>query len=136
MKLRLAVDDILIGILYFAKDKLPENKFTMSREKINKTFYRLKELYPDIMTKFTFRHREVYPDCHALNMAISNLCDSGVLFFGCSMDRRYQICNSEHFKSNISGVYNTYVKKLIEDAGFTEEYIKTVSDTFVELIMQ
>jgi len=136
MRLRLAADDILIGILYFAKDKLPEHKFTTSREKINKTFYRLKELYPDIMTKFPFRHRELYPDCHTLNMAISNLCCSGVLFFGCSMDRRYQICDSEHFKSNISGVYNTYVKKLIEDAGFTEEYIKTVSDTFVELIMQ
>lgn len=136
MKLRLAADDILIGILYFAKDKLPENKFTMSREKINKTFYSLKELCPDIMTKFTFRHRELYPDCHALNMAISNLCDSGVLFSGCSMDRRYQICDRDHFKGNISQVYATYVKNLIEDAGFTEERIKTVSDTFVELIMQ
>ncbi|MFX0200950.1 MAG: hypothetical protein ACFFCW_32930 [Candidatus Hodarchaeota archaeon] len=114
-------DDIVIAILHHVKTG--DRSFTADREKLHRTFFRLKNSDPKSMKVLGFRDRGMFPESTELDQAFSNLEATGLLqrqnenprcyFIQKELDGAYQDFVSKRIKS--VGIKNTQVKKLAED---------------------
>ena len=124
MELRLAVDDIVIALLHFAK--IDNAIFTSDRETIHRAFNNLKKENPEIMKKFNFRRRELFPESAELDQALSNLDSCGLIERYNNAPRYYKIN-----KNHIRRAYNDFSKELINKNGIAIEELEKLAESFV-----
>lgn len=117
MLMPMTVEDIVVGIFYHLKDHA-QTKLTADRELLHRAFYQIKEQCPELMSMFTFREREQFPESIQLDQALSNLDAAGVISRQ-NFTPKYYV-----FEPTLERSYDKYSKKLLVNAGFGDDVIE------------
>ncbi|HBA71881.1 MAG: hypothetical protein A2X82_12840 [Geobacteraceae bacterium GWC2_55_20] len=120
MFMPMAAEDVVVGIFRQIKQH-NKAKLTADRETLHKIFYDIKIKYPEIMSVFTFREREQFPESSQLDQALSNLDAAGLISRQNFTPRYYS------FEDPLERSYNKFSKKILSDAGIYEEQLDRIA---------
>lgn len=120
MVMPMAAEDVVVGIFRQIKQH-NKAKLTSDRETLHKIFYDIKSKYPEIMSVFTFREREQFPESSQLDQALSNLDAAGLISRQNFTPRYYS------FEDPLERSYIKFSKKILSDAGFSEEQFDAIA---------
>lgn len=126
MVMPMAADDVVVGIFRQIKQH-QKAKLTSDRETLHRIFYDIKNKFPDIMSVFTFRDREQFPESSQLDQALSNLDAAGLISRQNFTPRYYS------FEDTLERSYNKFSKKILSDAGFSEKQLDDIAEQ-IELV--
>ncbi|HPJ69059.1 MAG TPA: hypothetical protein PLQ82_13795 [Desulfobacteraceae bacterium] len=118
----LTAEDIVVGIFYFMKKNATMKRVTADREKLHRAFHVAKIDYPEVLSIFSFRKREIFSESAQLDQALSNLDATGLISRQNLTPRYY--C----FEDSLDRGYTNFSKRIIESAGIKEEDIQKVAD--------
>lgn len=113
----MTAEDVIIGIFYYMK-KEQKDKFTADREKLHRAFHLAQKDYPEALSIFCFRERELFPESVELDQALSNLDATGLISRQNLTPRFY--CFDDSLDSN----YNDFSKDILDSAGIREIDLK------------
>jgi len=116
----MTADDILVSIFYHIK-KQKKQKLTANREILHNAFYNARIKYPKVMSLFSFREREVFPESNQLDQALSNLDATGLISRQNLTPRYYFL------EKSLDSSYKKYSKKILLEAGIKEADICKVA---------
>ena len=120
MLMPMTAEDVVTGIFYHLKQH-KKCKLTADRETLHKAFFPLKTKFPDIMSVFTFRDREQFPESTQLDQALSNL-DAAGLISRQNLTPRYYL-----FENPLMSSYDRFSRRILTNAGITETAIEAVA---------
>lgn len=126
MLMPLTAEDVVVGIFYYLKQH-DKNKLTADREILHRTFFRMKETYPQVMNVFGFRNREHFPESSQLDQALSNLDASGLI------SRENHAPKYYFFKEPLSFSYDKYSKSILAQAGIVEKDLQAIAQEMESL---
>lgn len=120
MLMPMTAEDVVTGIFYHLKqhDKI---KLTADREALHRAFFAAKTKYPAILSVFTFRDREQFPESNQLDQALSNL-DAAGLISRQNLTPRYYL-----FETPLVSSYDRFSRRILTEAGIREEDIEAVA---------
>lgn len=120
MQMPITAEDLIVGIFYYMK-KQRTPKLTADREKLHRAFFNACEKHHDVMSLFSFRQRELFPESPQLDQALSNLDATGLI------SRRNLTPKHYYLEESLDKSYKNFSKKILHEAGFKEAEIKIVA---------
>ena len=123
----MTAEDVIVGILFHMK-KRKINRLTADREKLHSAFYKMRDKYPQVMSFFSFREREVFPESIQLDQALSNLDATGLISRQNLTPRYYS------FEDSLGNSYKNILKYILPAAGIKEDQLKKLADNIAELV--
>ena len=127
MQMPITAEDVVVGIFYhLKKQKTP--KLTADREVLHRAFFQVGAEHPDVMSLFSFRQREFFPESAQLDQALSNLDATGLIFRQNLTPKYY------NFGEPLETSYRNFSKHLLHAAGIDEKKIKTVAAHIARLV--
>jgi len=120
MQLPMTAEDVVIGIFSYMK-KHQREKLTADRETLHSAFYQAHEKFPRVMSLFSFRQRELFHESNQLDQALSNLDATGIISRQNLTPKYYQL------EDSLERSYNKFSKKILLDAGISEDEIENVA---------
>lgn len=126
MLMPMAAEDVVVGIFRQIKQH-DKAKLSADRETLHTLFYEMKLKYPEIMSVFTFREREQFPESSQLDQALSNLDAAGLISRQNFTPRYYS------FEDPLERSYHKFSKKILADAGFNEDQLDIIAKQ-IELV--
>jgi len=127
MQMPITAEDVIISVFYHMK-KNNHKKLTANREILHSAFYDMSEKYSNIMSLFSFRERETFPESSQLDQALSNLDATGLISRQNLTPRYYMV------EDSLDSSYKKYSKKIIKSAGIKESEIKRLAENIVDKI--
>lgn len=127
MLMPMTAEDVVVGIFHHMKKHHME-KLTADRERLHRAFYETYIKYPQIMSLFSFRQREVFPESLQLDQALSNLDATGIISRQNLTPRYYQL------EESIERSYNNFSKKILLNAGIKEGDIEEIAKDIERLL--
>jgi hypothetical protein len=128
MQMPITAEDIIVGVFYHIKNKNNKSKLPADREILHRAFYDMSKNYSSIMSLFSFRDRESFPESSQLDQALSNLDATGLISRQ-NLTPRYYLVEDSLDKS-----YKNYSKKIIRSAGIKESEIAKLADNITDKI--
>lgn len=120
MFMPLTAEDVVSGIFYYIKRHDCE-VLSADRETLHRAFYEIKKKYPEVMSLFTFREMEQFPESSQLDQALSNLDAAGMITRQNMAPRYY------HLENALDNSYMKFSKKILEDSGIDGTIIEKVA---------
>ena len=120
MQMPMTAEDVVVGIFHYMK-KHHKDKLTADREKLHRAFYETYMKFPHVMSLFTFRQRELFPESIQLDQALSNLDATGIISRQNLTPRYYQL------EEPLDRSYNMFSKDILIGAGIDESDIEKVA---------
>ena len=127
MNMPITAEDVIVGVFYYMK-KSKIDRLTADREKLHRTFHDIKKDYPEVLSLFSFRERELFPESIQLDQALSNLDATGLISRQNLTPRYY------HFEDSLDSSYTKFSKEILRSAGIKEEDIQKVADHLSKLM--
>lgn len=116
----MTAEDIIVGIFYRLQQH-QQPKLTADRETLHRAFFNAKKKCPEIMSLFTFREREQFPESNQLDQALSNLDAAGLI------SRQNLTPKYYRFEDPLSRTYDRFSKKILAEAGIRDKEIDEVT---------
>ena len=127
MQMPVTAEDVILGILYHMK-KHNIKKLTADREKLHRAFFDMSKKFPRVMSSFSFREREMFPESFQLDQALSNLDATGLISRQNLTPRYY------FFENSLDKSYKNFSKKIINESGIKETEIKKMAVDIAKLV--
>lgn len=121
MQMPITAEDLVLGIFYYLKEKKGALKLTADREKLHRAFFDATNKHSEMMSLFSFRQRELFPESNQLDQALSNLDATGLI------SRRNQTPKFYYFEEPLETSYKSFSKKILNESGFDDVKIETVA---------
>lgn len=128
MLMPLTAEDVVVGIFYHLK-KRDTKTVSADRESLHRWFFTLKREIPQIMTVFTFRDREQFPESAQLDQALSNLDASGLISRQNITPRYYK------FEDPLVDSYEQFSNKILREAGVADSDVESAARK-IEILTQ
>lgn len=125
MLIPMAAEDVIVGIFCHLKN---HSEITADRETLHKAFYQIKSKHPKVMSVFTFRQREQFPESSQLDQALSNLDVAGIISRQNVAPRYYR------FEDPLIRSYDRFSKSLLEKAGILDREMEAVASDLEPLV--
>jgi len=127
MQLPITAEDVVVGIFYYI-EKQKATKLTADREKLHRAFFSVRAKHPEMMSFFSFRNRELFPESAQLDQALSNLDATGLI------SRRNQTPKYYYFEEPLKKSYKKFSRNTLLSAGFKEAEVETVANDIAKLV--
>ena len=127
MQMPMTAEDLVVGIFYYLKQN-HQTKLTADREKLHRAFYKAANEYPKIMSLFSFRNREQFPESAQLDQALSNLDATCIISRQNLTPRYYQLENS------LDNSFNRFSKSILSNAGIHDDDLKNLAVSIQDLL--
>lgn len=116
MGMPMTAEDVVVGI--FCQIEQHIKKITADRETLHRAFFETKRIFPEVMSLFTFRQREQFPESEELDQALSNL-DAAGLITRQNLTPRYYC-----FETSLSSSYGRFSSTILSSHGIDESKLQ------------
>lgn len=121
-------DDVWIGILYFVKTEMKKDRFCTDPAIIHSAIYELreKEEFKNMLNKFAFDTRGIYPRSRTLENSINHLQLAGLLERTNPRFSVFEIKDStrKYFEEDLENLFNKQQKEQLKNMAI--EFVKMV----------
>lgn len=123
----MAAEDVVVGIFRQVKHH-HKAKLTADRETLHKAFFQVKKNHPEVMSLFTFREREQFPESTQLDQALSNLDAAGLISRQNFTPRYYSL------EDRLDRSYSKFSEGILKGAGINEDLLETIASEIETVI--
>lgn len=121
MVMPMTAEDIVVGLLC-RFDYHHKKKFSADRETLHRAFYSARTKFPNVLSIFTFRQREQFPESEQLDQALSNLDATGLISRQ-NLTPRYYVLETTALQSG----YDKFSKKILSGHGISESQLDEIA---------
>ena len=101
---------------------------TADREKLHRAFFHVSAKHPKIMSLFSFRQREIFPESVQLDQALSNLDATGLI------SRQNVTPNYYSFEEPLKKGYEKFSGRILVAAGIDEIALRNAANDITAMI--